>query len=315
MIVKVDRYSLDIITLLSFCNNTPFIGIEVFKRDASALGDAEERAVGDFRLYARAATDELGEVAQLRGAAGEDDALVNDVRRKFRRRILEHVFYRFYHLAKLPRRRRHKLIAFHRNRTRQTALRITAFDFHHQLLFKRQGRADGYFDVFRGLVANAKIEMLFGVIGDGVVEPITRAFHGVGRDDAAKRDDRDINRATADVNDHVPARLVNGDARADGREDRLFHHIRVARAGFQRGFHHGAPFGRGDARRHRNHHFRLKNIKSPKRLFQEIPKHRFRHAVVRYHAVFHRAVRADMLRRPPDHLFRFLPHRENFIVV
>ena len=68
-------------------------------------------------------------------------------------------------------------------------------------------------------------------------------------DDAAERDDGDLGRAAADVDDHVPGRLGDGQAGADRGRHRLLDQVGLARAGRERRLLDRALLDAGDARR------------------------------------------------------------------
>src|SRR5581483_5840207 len=57
----------------SLGNDRLFIRLEVVERDAAAFGYTVERVIGEARLDPRAPEHQLGEVAQLAGAAGHHD--------------------------------------------------------------------------------------------------------------------------------------------------------------------------------------------------------------------------------------------------
>ena len=69
----------------------------------------------------------------------------------------------------------------------------------------------------------------------------------VADDDAAERDDGDLRRAAADVDDHAAAGLHDRQAGADRRGHRLLDEVGVARAGVERGVVDGALLDFGDA--------------------------------------------------------------------
>src|SRR3989344_4896631 len=198
----------------------------MFERFAGAFGDAVRRVFGDAGFYARATENELCKIAQLRGATRHRDAVVDDVGGKLRRRFLQDVFHRLNHRAEFFAYRAHDLIRTELHRARQSREVVAALYHHRELFFRGYRRADLDFYFLRHFVADAEVGRLLYVVRNGVVDGVARAFDRGGRDDAAERNDRDVGRAAADVYYHVALCLVNGNARADCREYRLFDHVR-----------------------------------------------------------------------------------------
>src|SRR3989344_5318359 len=191
---------------------------------------------------------------------------------------------------------------------------VAAFYRHRELFFDGSRRTDLYLYFLGHFVADAEVEILLRVIREGVVYRIARAFDGRRSDDAAKRNDGHVTRTSANVYYHVSARFMDGNARADGREDGLFNDVRFARSRFRRGLDDRAALRRCDARRNGYHHLRAEEVPLAERFSYVVAKHRFRYAVIRDDAVFHRAVCDYLIRGTADHFFRLVPNGEYSIV-
>src|SRR3989344_3163785 len=191
---------------------------------------------------------------------------------------------------------------------------VAAFYRHRELFFDGSRRTDLYLYFLGHFVADAEVEILLRVIRDGVVYRIARAFDGRRSDDAAKRNDRDVTRTSANVYYHVSARFMDGNARADGREDGLFDDVCFARSRFRRGLDDRAPLRRCDARRNGYHDLRAEEVPLAERFFYVVAKHCLCHAIIRDDAVFHRAVCDYLIRRAAYHFLRLVPDGEYSVV-
>ncbi len=183
--------------------------------NARAARDAIVWIGCELRNNARATVHELRHLAELRGAAGEDDAVVDDVGRKLGRRVLEHFAYRLRHLAQFARHRLHDVIRRNLDRTRQTAHHITPLHLHRQLFAHRHRRTDAYLDFFSSLIADREIMMLLHMVDYGAIKAIASTLYRGRGDDAAERYDGNVDGAASNVRNHAPHRFVDGDARAD----------------------------------------------------------------------------------------------------
>ena len=83
-------------------------------------------------------------------------------------------------------------------------------------------------DLFGRAIADHHVVLLAHVVGDRLVEAVAADAHGARDDDAAERDDGDLARAAADVDDQVARRPGDGHVGADRRRQRLFDQIRLA---------------------------------------------------------------------------------------
>ena len=112
-------------------------------------------------------------------------------------------------------------------------------------------------DLFGCAIANRQRELFLDVLHDRVVELVAGNAYRLRGDDAAERDDGNFGRATADVDDHVAAGLVDRHVGTDRGCHRLFDDVDgLARPGVFGRVLHGALLDAGDARWHADHHAR-----------------------------------------------------------
>src|SRR3989344_505879 len=286
----------------------------MFECFAGAFCDTEGRIFSEMCFDSRTSVYELGEIAQEAGAARHDDAVVDNVGGQLRRRFLQDVLHRVDDGAKFAAYRAHYLVGADLKGARQSGKVIATFDLHHELFFDRHCRADLYLHVFRRFFTDAEVVGFLDVISNGVVQGITRAFDRSRGNDAAKRNDRDVCGATADIDDHVPARLVNGNAGTYCGKYWLFDDIRFARTGFRRGLNDRPPFGGTYSCRNGDHHLGAKKIPRPERFSDVVAKHCLSHTIVGNDAILRRPVRVYLGGRAADHLFGVVADRQNLVV-
>ena len=100
------------------------------------------------------------------------------------------------------------------------------------------------------------------ILDDGLVELVARDLDGGRFDDAGERNDRDIGRTAADIDDHMALGLGDVDARADGGGDRLFDEVDAARAGLDARVDDRALLDLGDAGRNADDDARLEELEA-----------------------------------------------------
>ena len=112
-------------------------------------------------------------------------------------------------------------------------------------------------DLFGRALADQQVMDLAGVGDDVLVHLVAGHADGGADDDAAERDDGDLGRPTADVDDHAAGGLHHRQAGADRGRHRLLDQVAAARAGVQGGIVDGALFDFGDAAGDADDHARL----------------------------------------------------------
>src|SRR5262249_5825886 len=119
-------------------------------------------------------------------------------------------------------------------------------------------------------------------------------------DDAAERDDRDLARAAADVDDHVPGRLGDRQPGADRGGHGLLDQVRLPRPRRQRRLLDGALLDAGDAARHADDDAGMRETMLMD-LLDEVPQHLLGDVEVSDDAVLERADRLDRPRGATEH--------------
>jgi hypothetical protein len=119
----------------------------------------------------------------------------------------------------------------------------------------------------------------------------------------------------------MAARLVNRQARADGRGRRLLDQIDLARASLKRGIAHGALLDLSDARRDADDHpgpvedpGSLAPGRDLPRALDEVLQHPLGHIEIGDDAVLQRAQRLDVLRRAAEHRLGLVTHPDHLVV-
>ena len=100
--------------------------------------------------------------------------------------------------------------------------------------FSSVRRADLELDLLGGLLADQELVLALDVVDDRLVHLVAADAQRLRDDDPAERDHGDLGRAAADVDDHVPGRLGDGQPGADRGRHRLLDQVGLARAGRER---------------------------------------------------------------------------------
>src|SRR2546421_626664 len=199
------------------------------------------------------------EPVQQRAAAGDDDALLHHVGGQLGRRPVERVLDRVADclhglLDGLP-----KLDRGHDDRLRQPGHEVAAADLRVELLLERPRTRELGLDVLGRALAERQRVLLLAEAHQRLVDLVPGDANRLAGHDPTERDDRDFRGAAADVDDHVAAGLVHGEAGADGGGHGLLDDVgRLAGARVLGRLLHGALFDAGDARRDADHHARLR---------------------------------------------------------
>src|SRR5438093_10577728 len=262
--------------------------------DAGAHGHAFEGVVGDVAGDADLLGDEAVEVAELGGAAGEDDAAVDDVGGEFGRGALEDradgADDRLEGVGDALR----DVAGGDGNGAGKAADLVAAADLVGELLLEGEGAADSDLQLLGGAVANDDVVAALDVIGDGVVEAVAGDADTFGDDDAVHGDDGGFGAAAADVDDHVALRDVHGDARADGSGQRFGDDVGgTAGACGLGGVLDGALLDAGDAGGHADHDLRLDEGDAADDAGDEVAEHGLGGDVVGDDALAHGADHLD----------------------
>ena len=181
-----------------------------------------------------------------------------------------------------------------------------------QLLLQRARRAYLDFRLLCHALANQKVVLAPHVMDDHLVHLVPRDPDRVADDHATERDDGDLGRAPADVDDHIAGGLLDGQARPDGGGHRLLDEVRLARPRVEGrlldrallDFGHAAGDADDDDRPGREEVALVDAL-------DEMFEHALDDVKVGDDAVFERADRLDVRRRAADHALRFQPDGQN----
>ncbi len=172
-----------------------------------------------------------------------------------------------------------------------------------QLLLEPERGADLELDLLRGLRPYEELVLLLDVVDDRLVHLVAADPHALGDDDAAERDDRDLGRAAADVDDHVPGRIGDRQPGADRGCHRLLDEIGLARARRERRLLDRALLDARDTRRDADDHARVREAVLVD-LLDEVAEHLLGDVEVRDDAILERTDGRDRAGRAPEHPLR-----------
>ena len=282
--------------------------VELLETAAGADGDARQGRLGEVHGHVRLVAQALVEAEQQRAAACEHDAAVHDVGGELGRRLVECRLDRVDDLVHRLLERVPHFFAREDDRLREAGQHVASAHLGLHLVLHRERRADLELDLLGGLLADQEFVLTLDVVDDRLVHLVAADAQRLRDDDAAERDDGDLGRAAADVDDHVPRRFGNGKSRADRRGHRLLDQIRLACAGAQRRFLDGALLDAGDARRDADDDPRMREPVLV-HLLDEVAQHLLGHVEVGDHAVLQRADRADRAGGASEHPLRLEPDR------
>ena len=155
------------------------------------------------------------------------------------------------------------------------------------------------------------------MLEDRLVKLIAGDTDGLGDDDTAHGDDRDLGGTATDVDDHGTRGLLNGQVSADGCGHGLLDEVGLARTGLDGGLEHGALLDGGDAGGHAHDDARARGpgIALLTRLVDEVAKHGLGHIEVGDDAVLERTDGDDVAGRAAEHAFGLDTDSQDALVV
>ena len=165
--------------------------------------------------------------------------------------------------------------------------------------------ADLSLDVLRGRLPDRQPVVGSDPGRDGLVEVVAAHPQRARDHDPAQGDHRHLAGAAAHVDHHVGARLVDLQARPDGRRQRLLDQVHRARSGGHGGLREGAALHVGDARGRAHDQARVREAAAVHPA-DEVTQHLLGHLEVGDHAVSQRADRGDGGRGAADHALGLL---------
>ena len=141
------------------------------------------------------------------------------------------------------------------------------------------------------------------VLNDRIVHGVAGDADRSAVDDAGQRDDGDVGRAAADIDDHVPGCLGHRQPGADRSGHRLVDEMDFSRLGPVGAVLDGAPLHRRDLGRHADDDPRADpRPQAAMRFFHEVGQHLLGGVEVGDHAAADRPHRPDVRRRASDHV-------------
>src|SRR5215211_3105744 len=197
------------------------VGVDLLQRAAAADGHAHQRVVRDVHGDARLSPEALVEVPQERPATREDHPPVHDVRSELGWGAVQGVPHGREDRVDgdaygLP-----DLLAGYDHGLGQPRDEVPAPDLGRLLLVEPEGAAELDLELFGGLGADGELVLLLYVGGDRIVDIVAGYADGGFGHDTAEGDYGDLARPAADVDDHRPLSLVDGQARPYGRRKRF----------------------------------------------------------------------------------------------
>ena len=240
-------------------------------------------------------------------------ALVDDVRRQFRRRLLQRAAHRFHDGSHRLLDARADLVRIDDQVLRQAAHHVAAADLHRFRIFHELGRPDLDLDFFRRTLANEQAEGLADVAGNRVVNGIAARADGTGDDDAAEGNDGDFARTAADIDDHAARRFLHRQARADGGSHGFLNQVGFAGAGLDGRVHHGTLLHFRDAARHADDDTGAQERMPAQGPVNEILQHGLGDVEISDDAVLHGTDGNDVARRTADHGLGFRADFQHFV--
>src|SRR5690554_3366025 len=282
--------------------------IEGFPRSEN---DGAHRIVGDHHGQTGRLAQENIEAAEERATAGEHDALIDDIGAELGRRPFEGRHHGLDDGVDRLAERLADLIAIDDDRLWHASDEIAPLHLHRLSLFGGVRVADLAFHALGRLLADENIIFTLHISDDRLVHLIAADAHALAIDDARERDDGDLGRPSANIDDHIAARLGDGEPCADRRRHRLLDEEDLARASALGALFDGALLDLGDAKGDADDDARTSNRPSIARPLDKMLEHRLRDLEVGDDAITKRANGLDGAGRSSEHLFRFFTDGED----
>ena len=191
--------------------------------------------------------DQLIQTPQQGTAAGQGDAVVDDIGAQLRRGALQGLLDGAGDLDQALQQGLAHILRVDDNVLGQAVHQVAALDLHGHLGVHGVGRADLDLDLLGGTLTDEQVILALDESDDGLIEHITGHPDAAGGHDAAQRDDCDLSGAAADVHDHAAGGLADGQARTDGSGHGLLDHRHLTGTSLQGSFPHGAALHLGHA--------------------------------------------------------------------
>ena len=234
---------------------------------------AEIRLVGQRRANLELIADHPVQPEELRAAAAQGDALVENVARQFRRRALDHPVQRAHQVAQRLIQRLDHLFGGHRHRARQTGNQTAPAGVHFQFHAAHPRRSDVDFQFFRRSRANEQVVLLAQIVDDRVVKPIPADVQNIPDNLMAEGKYGYVRPPAADVDVHASIRLVNAHACADRAGHPFIHRHNAPHARIDDHVHQRLPLAGRHAAGQSQQQFRAERCALADDLAQKIAQH------------------------------------------
>ena len=277
--------------------------LELLEAAAGADGDAGEGALGEVHGHVGLVAETLVEPLEESAAPCQDDAAIHDVGGELRRCLVQRRLDRVDDLRHRVVERAADLVGGDDHGLREPGQHVAAAHLRLHLLGQPVGGADLELDLLGRLLPDQELVLLLDVVDDRLVHLVAADAERLRDDDAAERDHGDLGGAAADVDDHVPGRLGDGQPGADRGGHRLLDQVGVAGARGERRLLDRALLDAGHAGGHAHDDARVREAVLV-HLLDEVPEHLLGHVEVRDDAVLERPDRRDRARRPAEHSLR-----------
>src|SRR3989338_6379466 len=203
-----------------------FVRIKVVEHDARTAYNCGERVGCDRYLNAERTREVFRQAADERHAARQIDAFLHHVADDLGRRRLEDLLdlfdELFYRVADcIP-----NILVGDKNLAREARHDVAATNDRFDAVPARCYGRDRYLELFRRFLANEHFELVADVRDDIGVEFVACYAHVARAHESAERDDADVRRTPADIDNHAASRLEHGKLDADSGRHRLFEDMR-----------------------------------------------------------------------------------------
>ena len=224
-------------------------------------------------INAGLALDQLIQAPQQGTAAGQGDAVVDDIGAQLRRGALQGLLDGAGDLDQALQQGLAHILRVDDDVLGQAVHQVAALDLHGQLRVQNVGGTDLDLDLLGGTLTDEQVVLALDKGDDGLIEHVTGHAHTAGGHDAAQRDHGDLRRAAADVHDHAAGGLADGQARADGSSHRLLNDGDLTGTGLEGRLTHSAALHFGHARGDADDHAGAGEHAVAAGLFQEVLQH------------------------------------------
>ncbi|MNE27567.1 hypothetical protein D3C80_1209830 [compost metagenome] len=274
---------------------------------AAADGDAGQGIVSDLNRQTGMVADLDVQAAQQGAAARQHDALVGDVGSQFRRGRFQRDLDGLDDLRDRLGQGFGGLALAHLHFARHALHQVAALDLDRQAFAvgRDAGGADVLLDALGGRFPDQQVMVAAHVADDGVVHHVAADADRTRIDDARQRQDGDLGRAAADVDDHRAGRLVDRQAGADRGGHGLVDQADAAGRGVQAGIIDGAALDGRGARGDADDHLGVHEALAVMNLADEVLDHLFGDFEVGDDPVAHRTDGFHVAGRAAQHLLGF----------